>query len=360
MKMQKINMVCPIGVTGYGITSFNIYRNLRENLDICLFPIGNVQIDSEEYKANLIEDINRQSNFNNNDTTLKIWHQYDLATRVGNGKYLALTFFEVDKLKPVEIRMINNTDAIFVASKWAADVLRNNGVTTQIIVSPLGIDPKTFNLEAVQETQSKRSNNNYIFCNVGKWEIRKGHDILIECFNKAFSSNDDVELWMLNFNPFLSQEENMSWVNLYKQSKLGDKIKIIPRVSKHAELAKLISLTDCGVFPARAEGWNNEIPEFFALNKPVITTNYSAHTEYCTKDNSYLVDIDSTEPAKDDKFFDGYGNWATIGKKQKDQIIEYMRYVYTNRTNSNPAGLNKAKELVWSNTANIILEQIRS
>lgn len=356
--MQKINMMCPVGITGYGITSFNIYKSLREKAEICLFPIGNIQLDSEEYKQQILEDVGRQQFYENNSPTFKIWHQFDLATRVGNGKYAALTFFEIDKLKPIEVTMINNTDTIFVASKWAADILRSNGVTTNVVVAPLGIDPKVFSLESVADMKTKKDNNNYIFCNIGKWEIRKGHDLLVEMFNKAFTEKDNVELWMINLNPFLTQEENMSWVNLYKNSKLGSKIKILPRVAKHIELARLISLTDCGIFPARAEGWNNEIPEFFALDKPIITTNYSAHTEYCNKDNSFLVDIEKLEPAIDDKFFDGYGNWANIGKKQQDQFVDYMRYVYTNKVQTNQAGLNKAKELVWDNTANIIYNHI--
>ena len=44
-----------------------------------------------------------------------------------------------------------------------------------------------------------------------------------------------------------------------------------------------------------------------ALNKPIITTNYSAHTEYCTADNAYLINIDGLTPAEDGKFFDGSG-----------------------------------------------------
>ena len=35
-----------------------------------------------------------------------------------------------------------------------------------------------------------------------------------------------------------------------------------------------------------------------------------------------------------------------------------MRYVYTNKVNTNPAGLEKAKELVWDNTANIIYNNL--
>jgi glycosyltransferase involved in cell wall biosynthesis len=355
--MQKINMMCPIGVTGYGITSLNIYKQLRSRYEVSLFPIGNPQVETEEEKNIVLQDIDKQLSYANSSSTLKIWHQFDLATRVGNGKYVGLTFFEIDKLKPIETHMINNMDTICVASNWAKDILENNGITTKIVISPLGVDPNIFNISTKESMMTQKSDS-YVFCNIGKWEIRKGHDILIEVFNKAFSDTDNVELWMVNFNPFLSQEENMAWVNLYKNTKLGSKIKILPRVSKHLELAKLISLTDCGIFPARAEGWNNEIPEFFALDKPIITTNYSAHTEYCDKNNSYLIDIDTLCPAIDDKFFDGYGNWAHLGKKQQDQMVEYMRYVYKNDIRSNPGGLEKAKILTWQNTANIISEHI--
>jgi glycosyltransferase involved in cell wall biosynthesis len=353
--MNKLNMMCPIGVTGYGITSFNIYKKLRDKYDVSLFPIGNPQIETEEEKAFIVKDIENQITYDKSSPTLKIWHQFDLATRVGNAKYGALTFFETDKLKPIEIHMLNNIDIVYVASGWGKQILENNGVTSEIVVSPLGIDPTIFNLD---QAPPQKLNDRYIFCNIGKWELRKGHDILVEIFNKTFSPEDNVELWMLNFNPFLTQEENMSWVNLYKNTKLGEKIKIMPRIPKHADLAKLIALSDCGIFPARAEGWNNEIPEFFAMNKPVITTNYSAHTQYCNKDNSYLIEIDSLTKAIDDKFFDGYGNWANLGKRQQDQMSEYMRYVYNNNIRSNPAGLETAKVLTWDNTANIISQHL--
>jgi hypothetical protein len=86
----------------------------------------------------------------------------------------------------------------------------------------------------------------------------------------------------------------------------------------------------------------------------VIATNYSAHTEFCNRDNSYLVDIDETEKAFDGKAFNGQGNWAKIGQKQKDQTIEYMKYVCDNRIKNNPEGIKTAKKLSWNNSANII------
>lgn len=355
--MKTLNMMAPIGFTGYGITSYNIYKSLKRlGLDICLFPIGNPSIDDENEKTGLLEDIGKQLHFSNDSFCFKIWHQYDLATRIGSSKFFALTFFEVDRLKPQEIVMINNLDGIFVASEWAKNILLANNITTNIFVSPLGIDPAVFNV-SVQETV-KRDDNKYIFLNIGKWEIRKGHDVLVEAFNDAFSEEDNVELWMLNYNPFLNQQQNSTWVNLYKNSKLGQKIKIVPRVQSHKDLAKLICLADCGVFPARAEGWNNEVPEFYALNKPVILTNYSAHTQYATNQNSYLIDIDSLTEAVDDKFFDGYGKWANFGENQHNQLVEHMRYVYTNNIKSNPGGLETASKLTWDHTAKIIHSNI--
>ena len=353
--MNKLNLMCPIGHTGYGITSFNIYKSLRKNVDITLFPIGQSSIDDQAFAQNIINDVNKQVAFNKQNPCFKIWHQFDLASRVGNGSFGALTFFEVDKLKPVEINMINNLDYIFVASQWAKQILLDNNITIPIHISRLGVDPDIFNNE-VNNTVKKE--DKYIFLNIGKWEIRKGHDILVELFNQAFTKNDNVELWMLNNNPFLNEKETKVWIDLYKNSQLGDKIKILPRIDSHKNLAKLIALSDCGIFPARAEGWNNEVPEMFAVNKPVILTNYSAHTEYSNKDNSFLIDITNLSPAIDDKFFDGYGNWANFSSDQYEQAVSHMRFVYKNNIRTNPSGLETAKFLTWDNTAQSIYNKI--
>ncbi len=354
--MQKVNMMCAIGGTGYGITSYNIWKELRKKCDIALFPIRGVTVDTEQDRDFCLADIEKQNSFKSSDPFFKIWHQFDLAQRIGNGKYVALTFFETDKLKPIEICMINNTDTIMVASKWAKDILLQNGVSTNIDVCPLGVNLDIFNPSLYDVSQ--RDQSKYIFINIGKWELRKGHDILVEAFNAAFNKDDNVELWMVNHNPFLSTEQNMVWINLYKNSHLGEKIKIYDRLPKHQDLAALISLTDCGVFPARAEGWNNEIPEVMAMNKPVITTNYSAHTEYCNEENSYLINIDELTEASDDKFFDGYGRWADLGESQFDQLVNHMRFVYNNNIKTNPIGFKTAQNLTWKSTANIVYRSL--
>lgn len=358
--MKTINLSCPVTPhTGYGVTSFNILKSLLSlEYDIHLFPIGNPQVQSEEDKNIVVNLINRANNsYSKNNPYLKIWHQFDLATRIGTAKYGALVFFEIDKMNSIEINSMNNTDCVFVASKWAKEILESNNIKTKIVVSPLAVDTMVF--KPILNTE--RKDNTYRFINIGKWEIRKGHDFLVEAFNAAFTEDDNVELWMMNHNPFLNEQQNSVWHNLYSSSKLKDKIKFIPRVDKHSDVARIISQTDCGIFPARAEGWNNEILEVMAMNKPVITTNYSAHTEYCEQNNSFLIDIDRLCPAKDDHFFrHGFGQWADLGSAQMEQTIEHMRYVYKNNIRTNQNGLEVAQQYTWNNTADIISQELFS
>ena len=160
------------------------------------------------------------------------------------------------------------------------------------------------------------------------------------------------------FNPFLTKEQEDVWLKLVDNSKLASKIKIYNRVNTQYDLATFINYADCGVFISRAEGWNNEIVEAMAMNKPIITTFYSAHTEYCDEENSNLVYVQEKELAYDDKWFNGQGNWAKLGDSELEQVVYHMRNVYTNSIRSNPQGVVTAQKYNWAHTAKIISSTI--
>lgn len=352
--MKSININCPINGTGYGITSTNIVKSIAsKDIDISLFPIGNqIDVNSPSDQQLIQKLLNKSSSFQYSAPCLKIWHQYDLASRIGNGHYYVFPFFEIDTLNPREIHHLNYADYIFVASSWGKEILQKNNVNKPIYVAPLGVDLEIFK----NPLKIKIQNDKYIFFHIGKWEHRKSHDFLLKTFDAAFDENDNVELWMLPYNPFLNDKENQYWINLVESSKLKSKIKLFNRLQTQYDLAEFIYRADCGVFLSRAEGWNNEIIESMAMNKPVIVTNYSAHTEYCTSDNSYLVNIDELEVANDGKWFNGTGKWAKLGDNQLAQAVEHMRYVYNNRIDSNPNGVLTANNYTWDHTTKIILE----
>lgn len=348
-----MNCLLPVDCyTGYGISGYNLWREIYHiDNNTTLFPIGAINIENAWDVKNLGNSLNKD-HFKPNNPCFKLWHANDFFTKVyGNGKYGGLSFFEIDKITEIEKASYNLLDIIFMPSEWAKNILEANGIDKKIVVSPMGVDRKVFSGVIPED---KKNQSKYIFINIGKFEIRKGHDILVDIFNNAFDEKDDVELWMINHNPFLNKNQMNNWINLYKNSKLSSKIRFFPRIPDQKTLANIMSYSDCGIFPSRAEGWNNEAIEMMAMNKPIIITNYSAHTQFCNHKNSYLVDIDSTIPAKDDLWFDGTGNWASIEQQQIDQFIGHMRYVYRNNIRDNINGLQTSIDLSWQNTANII------
>lgn len=352
---MSIHLMAPMGYTGYGQASLNILKSLLETTKVGLSVIGQPNIESQEQASLVRSAIDNTIDIPRDSPCVKIWHQFDLLTRAGTGKYYGFPFFEVDSFNSKEIYHLNSTDEIIVSSEWAKNVMLSNNIDKPIHIVPLGVDLDVFN---AAENQKRTDHSKYIFFTIGKWEKRKAHDTIIECFNSAFSPEDNVELWLVTHNPFLNPQQEQSWTQLARQSKLSNKIKIFPRLSTHKMVAELISNADCGIYISRGEGWNMELLETMAMDKPVIASNFSAHTEYCTDKNSFLVNITETEPAIDDQWFFGTSNWGKIDKDQMDQTIEHMKYCYNNRISTNEAGLETAKELNWKNTANKLLSLI--
>lgn len=144
--------------------------------------------------------------------------------------------------------------------------------------------------------------------------------------------------------------------------KIDPRIKIVPWQESSNDIAYLIRLSDCGVYPSKAEGWNMPLLETLACGRHAIATNYSAHTQYCNNDNCHLIDIDRGEPAYDDIWpvFHGQGVWAKLGEKQILQLRINMRDIHTkkqlNQLKVNDNGVETAKRFSWDNTAQAILE----
>lgn len=359
MNNKQLNLFCPIGHTGYGITSLNIAKALHyHQLDLCLFPIGqNIHCNNEEENKFCNSLIDKSKNFSYYAPSLKIWHQFDLATSIGKGHYYAYPFFELDSFVEKEIHMMNYVDFLFTSSKWAKSILLANGVKKPIFIAPLGVDTSIFNPPIKIKYQSDK----YIFFNIGKFEKRKSQEFLIEAFGKAFSLSDNVELRLIPQLETLKDSQKEILNQAINNCPLKDKIKLYNRLPTQYDIANFIWSSDCGLYLSRAEGWNNEILETMAINRPVIVSNYSAHTEYCNSKNSFLVKIDELETANDGVWFNGdSGKWAKLGQNQLDQTIDHMRYVYTNKIKLNPDGLNTAKFYSWLNTGKIIYDTLSS
>lgn len=342
-----INLVAPINPLSYGYVSSEILTHLSKYEKVCLFPIGPISCNKKYVEA-VQEAINNQTYWSGKNPSLKIYHEFDLALHAGSPTY-AFPFFEIDTLDERRINHLKGQDQVIVPTKWAAEILSQYNINSRVV--PLGVSEEF--------TPVQQNTNKCIFATVGKWEVRKGHDILHKLFARAFPKETDVELWCFCENHPLEREELEKWKNNYRVE-LNNRVKLFPRQDS---ILQYLQMTTCGIFISRAEGWNLGCLEMMALGKQVIATNYSGHTEYCTSENSYLIDITEKEPAYDGKWFHGFGNWAKLGNQQQEQIIESLRDVYSkfheNKT-FNSAGVKTAELFTFERTAKDIYGIIRS
>ena len=335
---------------GYGNCAANISYGISQ-LDPNLFIsiIGNNPFLTD---PNLVDCIKLGANFekfNKNDPCLSIWHEFNLIeNHIGRGKYFALPFFEINQLDPFRLHHLQYPDLVIATSTWMQQVLKNYNINSTVV--NMGVNTNIFK----PDININKNNEIYKFFNLGKIEVRKGHDILHEAFDVAFPYQSDVELHIFWESPVISKEENQDWIGKYK-SILGERVYFHPTVPTDQQFADQIRWLDCGVFPTRAEGFGMPILQSLACGKPIITTDYSAITDFCNKNNAYIIPVTEFESAYDGKYFHGQGTWAKINF---DILVDHMRYCYKNRITINEEGVKTAQKLTWENTCNKIWKLI--
>ena len=394
---MNINLTAPFCSTSYGLSALNILQELT-NLghQVSIFPIGHIDGNDvpQKFHDTLRRGLENAKFFDPFAPSVRLYHQFDLAQHTaGIGKKIGWPIFELDKFNPQELHHLKSQHELIVCSQWAKDVLEKNGVDKQIHVVPLGVDTSIF------YPNPDKSKDKTVFINIGKKELRKGHDVILECFEAAFTPEDNVELWMVWGNRILDnikENESAAWTNMYANSIMREKIKTQWRVSGNVidgfnycwedykeeavknknfrewlpsqeDIAKLLNRADCAIFPSRAEGFNLDMLEAMACGLPVITTNYSAHTEYVDEYNSFRIhNTNGLESAYDGVWFFGQGNWMNFGDNEKKQLIKSMQDVHKQKMGENIFNveyckskcLETAKMFSWKNSAKKLVEAI--
>ncbi|MEQ1825338.1 MAG: glycosyltransferase [Pirellula sp.] len=390
--MKQINLSGPINQFGYGVVGTNtLIEMAKQGYDVSLFPtnLSDVPTDIEA----LVEQAKDASKFYNKwAPSIRIAQQFHLAQHVGKGVHAAITYFERSKLYDFEINHLQNQDVVIASSKWMLDLLQDQIRGPKLAIARPGVDMKIFQPGLVSQwrpasTASMHSHSHSpfndfsnsfaasvtsteprieqssptIFIAVGKWEVRKGHDVLPHLFHRAFSPKDNFKLILVTSNPFLPPEAEKAWAKTFEF--LGDKVEIhSKRLPSQQSVAQCMAQADCGLFMSRAEGWNLDAAEMLAMGKHILITNFSAHTEFANAENAWLVDIDELEPCNDGIWFNGFGEWAKLGRAQLDQAISHLQRIHSlkqaGQLPMNYAGIETMKRMNWSVFVQSVMEAV--
>lgn len=363
---MQVNLVAAINASGYGITGFEVLQALAgAGHEVAFFPRlvdGPDPLDLGIDELVLVRQCLRLGrSYNVEAPCLRIASENDMTLFAGRGLRAALTVFETTDLSDHERRHLASLDLLLVSSDWGRQLAIGLGLPAERVhVAELGVDTDLF---APSELPTDGPT---VFLNVAKWEARKGQDVLLEAFEGAFGPDDDVELRLLSVNQ-LRPGRDHEWQGRCRRSPLAHRIVALPRLPTRAGVAEAIGEAHCAVFPSRAEGWNLPLLEALACARPVIATDYSAHTQYLTPDNARLVAIDELEDASDPRWVTLYserarGQWARLGPSQVEQLVDHLRAVHRERQagtlRPNEAGLATARRLTWARTAERIARRL--
>lgn len=356
MKYNEILLICPINKLSYGYASVNILEALSKKIKVALWTIGGVEVENHQVQT-VKEALYNAQSFDYDAPSIRIFHQNSLDVYPGRGPKIGFPIFELDTFTPVEKHNLAYPDKLMVCSDWAKSIVKNNlpDLADNTYVIPLGVDPSIFSPSPIQPGPT-------VFLNIGKLEKRKGHDILIKAFTEEFKSDEKVKLLLCCDNLFLTNEQKEAWGKIIRANK---NVYLIPRQESCHDISELIKMSDCGVYPSKAEGWNMPALETLACGRHLIITDYSAHTQYVNEHNSLLIDIDKNELAYDDIWpvFNGQGSWAHIGDKQFKQLKRHMRQVHDWKQNGlplNEQGCSIPLKFSWENSASKILDVLDS
>jgi GT2 family glycosyltransferase len=329
----KLLMTCKI----YGQWSFTI---VMKNLAKGLKRAGvDVSIAPEEYHDlqpvpdwEIKEMIQKPNDYWNRDIlhSCEGDHAYLMPPSRKNGKRILHTTGESTLLHKGWKDQANNVDLVLTNSTFFENVLKDNGVKTEIKIIPNSLDTTLFHPNITPyPTQNLRKFN---FISVFSYGDRKGPEILVEAFSREFKSDEDVALYIQSPGiQYILQQKGKSvqqWIDETSHYEFHAPILVSPHHVHENILPNILKNFQCNVLSTRGEGFGNSIVECGALGIPSIVTNWSGVTDFVNTNTGWLIDCDLVDiPLQFLPYFKNYigGRWAD---PNIEHLMELMRWAY--------------------------------
>ena len=275
----------------------------------------------------------------------------ELMTRVAGSRRVAYVVWETTVMPSDKVAILRTFDEVWTPTNWGRGLLVNNGLDADKVgVVPEGVDVETFRPDGNVREEGRP----FRFLFVGKWEARKGVELLVEAFCEEFGADEPVELILHGWNPYLPYFDLDECVRRAVGGRRGARVNTSHPLTEDA-LVRLYNSCDAFVLPTRAEGWGLPITEAMACGLPVIVTDYSAPAEYLSDDCAYLIPVERFVPVSDPYFFPSgraLGVWA---QPDAGALRELMRRAFENPEEAREKGRHAREkvcaQLTWSHAA---------
>lgn len=300
--MSKFAFNLPLNSTSLGQVSLSILREIySRNKEILLFPIGNVDLSTQEVDEKFFHWIqssinNAQREHSRSNPTFKLWHIHGSLESFSD-KQILLSFYEVDSPTQTELNIIKNNAKVLFSSQYTVSLFNDLGLNN-VEFLPLAFDKIHF-----KETVKQKKEGIH-FGLFGKLEpVRKRHLKVLENWVKKYGNRQGYFLNCAIFNGFLDANIQSQLINQALKGQRYWNINFLGYMQSNTLYNQLLNDTDIVLAMSGGEGWG--LPEFqcVALGKHCVGLNAHAYKDWMTPENSVLVNPNGKIPCYDGMFF---------------------------------------------------------
>jgi len=226
-------------------------------------------------------------------------------------------------------------DEVWVPCKFNVKSMRKAGIKRKnLYYCPEGVY-SNFWTNQVEPSPDYKSNQFTFFYN-GDWSYRKGMDILIRAYARAFSPTDNVRLLLLTHfqgnGPEVSRQcigdEMRHICATYNITRLPPIQFIYDHVPDPA-MPSIYRCADAYVCPTRGEAWGLPIIQAMSCGIASIIPEWGGQRDYCNSDTSLLIDVEKFDTIHDKVGLDvDFYRYQDFCFSSVDSLVNLMRYSY--------------------------------
>ncbi|MCS7000905.1 MAG: glycosyltransferase [Candidatus Kapabacteria bacterium] len=270
--------------------------------------------------------------------------------------------WEMSLLPTDFVDIFNRADEVWTPSTFCRRVFVESGVDpNKVQVIPNGVDPAIFT--PAGEVPALPTKKRFKFLYVGGTTYRKGFDILLEAYVRAFTAADDVCLVVKDCG-------TRSYYQGQTAEELIAKVRSMPNAPEilytdvdlsEEQMAQLYRACDVFVAPYRGEGFCMPALEAMACGLPVVVTEGGGTDDFVDEVVGWLLPAErrSLGSQVDGRSFPGE---VFLLEPDSDVLVETLQYCYHHpnecRDKGIAASLRARTEWTWNRSTLKLLSRL--
>jgi glycosyltransferase involved in cell wall biosynthesis len=257
-------------------------------------------------------------------------------------------------------------DEVWTASTHVREGMLRAGMDPErVALVPLGVDPERFRPGAVPLDLGDAAPG-FRFLFVGGLIWRKGIDLLLEAYARAFRREDDVTLVLKDFGargPY-ARHEARDRVRALQADPRAPRILHLGEALPEEAMPRLYAACDALVHPYRGEGYGLPIAEAMACGLPAIVPDRGAARDFCGPQTAILVPArEVTMPGGEIGGMPLAGR-ASVVEVEVADLVAAMRRAVEAPAQAAAIGAAASREIraehTWDRTAAIALRRLEA